>query len=142
MLKLNASYSKKIPVPGEDYSSQSFHCSMEVELSDTASTEQLQSKIHDTFAMVRGAVETELHGKQPEKSDLRVLPNKDSSQKTETTAKASNRQIRYILDLAKDQGLGISQINERVRQQFGAASVYDIDRKAASRMVDELKAAA
>ena len=142
MLKLNASYSKKIPVPGEDYSSQSFHCSMEVELSDTASTEQLQSKIHDTFAMVRGAVETELHGKQPEKSDLRVLPNKDSSQKTETTAKASNKQIRYILDLAKDRGLGISQINERARQQFGADSVYDIDRKAASRMVDELKAAA
>ena len=142
MLKLNASYSKKIPVPGEDYSSQSFHCSMEVELSDTASTEQLQSKIHETFAMVRGAVETELHGKQPEKSDLRVLPNKDSSQKTETTAKASNKQIRYILDLAKDRGLGISQINERARQQFGADSVYDIDRKAASRMVDELKAAA
>ena len=142
MLKLNASYSKKIPVPGEDYSSQSFHCSMEVELSDTASTEQLQSKIHETFAMVRGAVETELHGKQPEKSDLRVLPNKDSSQKAETTAKASNKQIRYILDLAKDRGLGISQINEWARQQFGADSVYDIDRKAASRMVDELKAAA
>ena len=142
MLKLNASYSKKIPVPGEDYSSQSFHCSMEVELSDTASTEHLQSKIHDTFAMVRGAVETELHGKQPEKSDLRVLPNKETSQKTETSAKASNKQIRYILDLAKDRGLGISQINDRARQQFGADSVYDIDRKAASRMVDELKAAA
>ena len=142
MLKLNASYSKKIPVPGEDYSSQSFHCSMEVELSDTASTEQLQSKIHDTFSMVRGAVETELHGKQPEKSDLRVLLNKEASQKAEATTKASNKQIRYILDLAKDRGLGISQINEWARQQFGADSAYDIDRKAASRMVDELKAAA
>ena len=40
MLKLNASYSKKVPA-GEEYSSQSYHTSVEVELPDGLS---LQSK--------------------------------------------------------------------------------------------------
>ena len=62
MLKLNASYSKKVPA-GEQFTSQSYHCSVEVELSDAATPEQLQAKIHDTFALVRDAVESELHGK-------------------------------------------------------------------------------
>ena len=49
MLKLNASYSKKVPAEGE-YSSQSYHASIEVELPDGLSQDQLNSKIHETFA--------------------------------------------------------------------------------------------
>ena len=45
MLKLNASYSKKVPAEGE-YSSQSYHASIEVELPDGLSSEQLNGKIH------------------------------------------------------------------------------------------------
>ena len=63
MLKLNAAFSKKIPVPGEDFSSQSFHASIECECADALTAEQLQAKIHDTFALVKDAVESELHGK-------------------------------------------------------------------------------
>ena len=61
MLKLNASYSKKIPADTE-YSSQSFHASVEIELPDGLSSEQLNAKIHETFALVRDSVEAELHG--------------------------------------------------------------------------------
>ena len=56
MLKLNASYSKKVPAEGE-YSSQSYHASIEVELPDGLTQDQLQGRIHETFAMVRGSVE-------------------------------------------------------------------------------------
>jgi len=41
MLKLNASYSKKVPAAGE-YPSQSYHASIEVELPDGLSQDQLQ----------------------------------------------------------------------------------------------------
>jgi len=61
MLKLNASYSKKVPAEG-DYTSQSYHASIEVELPDGLNPQQLQERIHDTFAMVRDSVEAELHG--------------------------------------------------------------------------------
>ena len=62
MLKLNASYSKKVPAEGE-YSSQSYHASIEVELPDGLTQEQLQNRIHETFALVKDSVETELHGR-------------------------------------------------------------------------------
>ena len=64
MLKLNASYSKKVPA-GEEYSSQSYHASVEVELPDGLSGEALQARIHETFDLVRNSVEAELHGKSP-----------------------------------------------------------------------------
>ena len=64
MLKLNAAYSKKVPAEGE-YTSQSYHASIEVELPDGLSQEQLNDKIHATFAMVRESVEAELNGNAP-----------------------------------------------------------------------------
>ena len=46
MLKLNASYSKKVPAEGE-YTSQSYHASIEVELPDGLNSDQLNGKIHE-----------------------------------------------------------------------------------------------
>ena len=60
MLKLNASYSKKVPAESE-YSSQSYHCTIEVELPDGLSPQQLQEKVHNVFDFVRNSVEAELH---------------------------------------------------------------------------------
>ena len=140
MLKLNASYSKKVPT-SEQFSSQSYHCSVEVELSDAASPEQLQSKIHETFALVRDAVETELHGKPVAKPEPAVQTAKPEPAKPDA-AKASNKQIKFILDLAKGKGLTLSALNARVQDRFKVETVYELARKDASKLVDELKAAA
>ena len=140
MLKLNASYSKKVPT-SEQFSSQSYHCSVEVELSDAATPEQLQAKIHDTFALVRDAVESELHGKPSAKAEPAAQPAKAEPAKPDT-AKASNKQVKFILDLANGKGLKLSALNARVQDRFKAESVYDLTRKDASKLVDELKAAA
>ena len=67
MLKLNASYSKKVPADTE-YSSQSFHASVEIELPDGLTPDQLNAKIHETFALVRDSVESELHGNTVQQS--------------------------------------------------------------------------
>ena len=141
MLKLNASYSKKVPVAGEQFSSQSYHCSVEVELSDAATPEQLQAKIHDTFALVRDAVESELHGKPAAKPEPAAQTAKPESAKPDT-AKASNKQVKYLLDLAKGKGLTLTALNARVQDRFKVETVYELARKDASKLVDELKAAA
>ena len=60
MLKLNASYSKKVPAE-QEYSSQSYHASIECELPDGLTQQQLQERIHSTFELVRQSVEAELH---------------------------------------------------------------------------------
>lgn len=140
MLKLNASYSKKVPT-SEQFSSQSYHCSVEVELSDAATPEQLQAKIHDTFALVRDAVESELHGKPAAKPEPAAPPAKAEPAKPDN-AKASNKQVKFILDLAKGKGLSLSALNARVHEKFSVESVYELGRKDASKLVDELKAAA
>ena len=59
MLKLCTSYSKKVPAEAE-YSSQQYHCQVEVELPDGLTQEQIQGRIHETFGMVRDSVEAEL----------------------------------------------------------------------------------
>jgi hypothetical protein len=146
MLKLNASYSKKVPA-GEQYTSQSYHCSVEVELSDAATPAQLQAKIRDTFALVRDSVEAELHGKpatQPEKAEAPApsAPPVPPPSKSEPAAKASNKQIRFILDLAKAKGMGLGEVTGQVQKKFRAESVYDLTRRDASKLLDELKAAA
>ena len=140
MLKLNASYSKKVPT-SEQFSSQSYHCSVEVELSDAATPEQLQAKIHDTFALVRDAVESELHGTPAAKPEPAAQTAKAEPAKPDT-AKASNKQVKYLLDLAKGKGLTLTALNARVQDRFKVETVYDLCRKDASKLVDELKAAA
>ena len=140
MLKLSASYSKKVPT-AEQFSSQSYHCSVEVELSDAATPEQLQAKIHDTFALVRDAVESELHGKPATKPEPAAQTAKPEPAKPDT-AKASNKQVKYLLDLAKGKGLTLTALNARVLDRFKVETVYDLGRKDASKLVDELKAAA
>ena len=141
MLKINASFSKKVPVPGEEYSSQSFHASIECECADALTTEQLQEKIHATFDLVKTAVESELHGKPAAKAEPAAQPAKGEPAKPDVT-KASNRQVKYLLDLAKGKGLTLTALNARVQERFKAETIYDLARKDASKLVDELKAAA
>ena len=147
MLKLNASYSKKVPAQGE-YTSQSYHASLEAELSDALEPQQIKEKIHDTFALVRDAVEAELHGNvqkvEASRPALRIVHDAPAQRPTAPapTGKASNKQIKFILDLAKNRGLGLSEINGQVQKRFGVGSVYELDRKSASTLLDDLKAAA
>ena len=141
MLKLNATYSKKVPVPDAEFSSQSFHASIECECADALTAEQLQEKIHATFDLVKTAVEAELNGKPAAKAEPAAQTAKTEPAKPDT-AKASNKQVKFILDLAKGKGLTLTALNARVQDRFKVESVYELARKDASRLVDELKAAA
>ena len=137
MIKLTASYSKKVPA-GQEYSSQSYHCSVEVELPHNQGPDVLQKQIRQTFSLVRRSVEAELGGSGEQKPA--EVPEKTATAAT-NGQKATTRQVRFILDLAKGQGLGLSALNDRVRTQYGVDSVYALERKQASLLVDELKAA-
>ena len=59
MLKLQTSFQKKVPAES-NFSSQAYHCAVEVELPDGLSQQQLNEKAHDVFGFVRAAVEHEL----------------------------------------------------------------------------------
>ena len=135
MLKLNASYSKKVPAEGE-YSSQSYHASIEVELPDGLSQEQLQGRIHETFAMVRESVESELHSKSPsvQGSDSHSETPKSSQQ---PGTPASPKQISYLLTLASRRGITPQQI----AAQHGVATVEQMSKRQCSDLINSWRAA-
>jgi len=143
MLKLNASYSKKVPADTE-YSSQSYHASVEVELPDGLTPEQLNARIHATFAMVRDSVEAELHGENNagQMTDMQQLPIQSAPQqnkptygkKPTTDAPASPKQIKFLLDLARQSGYSIEQLKSR----FNVSALEDLSRTQCSRAIDQL----
>ena len=134
MLKLNASYSKKVPAEGE-YSSQSYHASIEVELPDGLNQEQLQNRIHETFAMVRESVEAELHGR-PAKAEPANQNTAAKQPRNETPA--SPKHIKYLLDLGRNLGWTPQQIAARCN----VTDVHDLTRRQCSDLINEWKAVA
>ena len=143
MLKLNAAYSKKVPAEGE-YTSQSYHASIEVELPDGLSQEQLHDKIHDTFAMVRESVEAELTGNEPSKHEdfepqdaPNPQPQGNRAAASNSSAPASPKQLNYLLSLASRRGISPSQI----AAQNNVPTVADLTKKQCSALIEQWKAA-
>ena len=144
MLKLNASYAKKVPAE-EEYSSQSYHASIELELPDGLSGEALQERIHATFNLVRNSVEAELHGKtltlQPDNSrqnELRDYSPESSYQRANARdIPASPKQISYLLDLARNRGITPQQI----AAQHGVADIQQLSKRQCSELINSWRAA-
>ena len=132
MLKLNASYSKKVPAEGE-YSSQSYHACVEVELPDGLTQEQLQGRIHETFEMVRNSVEAELHGKSPGNS-RGFVPENGSQTPVQYGHPASSKQLQYLLDIARNCGANLKQLAAR----YNVADVRQLTKQQCSKLINEL----
>ena len=139
MLKLNASFSKKVPAE-VDFSSISYHASIEVELPDGLSENQLKDKIHDTFELVRDSVEAELgrvqsNGSSNRQPDGHILyPEKRGSDKKQDNTPASSKQLNYLLDLAHDKGVKPREIMERA----GVDDLSELLKSQCSKLIDEL----
>lgn len=136
MLKLNASYSKKVPAETE-YSSQSYHASVEVELPDGLTPDQLQERIHATFALVRESVETEIHGASQAVTHpvSQPVPQQTYAHAAKTEIPASPKQIRYLLDLARNKGITAAQIAAK----YGVESVDQLTKAQCSGLINSWK---
>ena len=143
MLKLNASYSKKVPA-GEEYSSQSYHASVEVELPDGLSGEALQARIHETFDLVRNSVEAELHGNVPRNcegypvaEERKTAPQGNRAAGRQNDVPASSKQLSYLLDLARQRGVTPQQI----AAQHGVPDVRQLSKRQCSELINSWRAA-
>ena len=63
MTKINTAFSKKVPAE-QEYSSEGFHCSLEVEVSDALLNDAntLKEKISGMFREVKSNVEAQING--------------------------------------------------------------------------------
>ena len=136
----NVSFSKKVPVDGQDYSSQGYSLSLQTEISESDPA-AIQSRLHDTFELVKSQVEHELANGRGG-GETRHFPgpqSRNGNGDSGNQPKATNKQINYLTSLASSQGIGISELGMRARELYGAQSLYELSRRDASKLVDELK---
>jgi len=141
MLKACVSYSKKVPVDGLDYSSQGYSLTLETEIPES-DPGAIQARLHSTFDLVKSTVEQELANGNGRPAELPVQPRQQPTVvngKTPAPDKASNRQIKFMTDLWTQAGGAVSDLNARVRTQFNVGGLYELSRKQASALLDELQ---
>jgi hypothetical protein len=126
------SFSKKVPVPDSEYSSQGYSLSLQTEISES-DPEAIQARLSRTFQLVKDQVEHELansgHVAQP--AEPGGKPNGGND-------KASNKQIKFITDLSTQRGISLSDLNADVQKRYGVAGLYDLSRKQASELLDAM----
>jgi hypothetical protein len=140
MLKAIVSYSKKIPVPDSQFSSQGFSLSLETEIT-AADPVAIQAKLHETYELVRSTVEKELangSGTKPAPAPAPAPGVPPGMTVHEAEIKASNKQIKFITDLANQRKISLADLNADVQQRFGVQGLYDLTRKQASALLDEM----
>lgn len=99
MLKAIVSYSKKVPVPDADFSSQGYSLALETEIGETQPA-AIQAKLHQTFELVKTAVEDELangNGHTAKPPETGTVPVRKPMAVVDKPA--TNRQIQYITSL-------------------------------------------
>ena len=121
---------------------------VEVELPDGLSQDQLNDKIHETFAMVRDSVEAELHGNKPADHEESAPRNQQNQSRQGYRSGASNygknkgqsqedaaspKQIKYLLDLARTHNVTPQQILTR----FKVNAFEELTRNQCSLAIDE-----
>ncbi|MGD0093857.1 MAG: hypothetical protein ABSE73_28445 [Planctomycetota bacterium] len=60
MVKISANMSKKVPIPGTEFSSQQFGAAMEIEVSDADQPNVIQARIRDLYGLVTQAVDEQI----------------------------------------------------------------------------------
>ena len=60
MIKLTGSVSRKVPIPGTEFSSQSFLAGMEIEVGNEASFEEIQKKFQEMYSVLEAAVKEQI----------------------------------------------------------------------------------
>ncbi len=139
MLKAVISYSKKIPVPDSEYSSQGYSLSLETEIGET-NPEAIQAKLHDTFELVKRQVESELAGGKPEATAAKPAANASGlAVVKDDTQRASNKQIKFIADLWTQGGGSVSDLNARILSTYAVDGLYELTKRQASDLVTRLK---
>jgi hypothetical protein len=143
MLKLNASFSKKVPAE-QEYSSKGYSASIEMELPEGLTPEQLQERIHETFAMVEASVDIEINGgttglqQYPSQPAPPLQHHQAQSAAPNRSRGASPKQIKYLTDIARDNHIQLAGY----LQGYGLNNVEELNGKQCSALIDTIKAQA
>jgi hypothetical protein len=164
MIRLSANLSKKVPIPGCEYSSQQYGASLEIEVSDADKPDAIQARIRELYTLLSNSIDAQLSGatNYPETAPTPALPpptvpqpvQQQPAQQRVGYAVGRNRvaavngngngrratcteaQAKCIYAICKAQGLDLPA----VLADFNVSHARDLHVKDASRLIDQLKA--
>jgi hypothetical protein len=163
MIKICANLSKKVPLPGIDYSSQQYGAAMEIEVSDADQPEIIQQRIRELYLLLSNTIDEQLSG-APQKP-IPALPAPARQQAVQSPPPVQQRapytnghnriaapstngngngrritcteaQAKCIYAICKAQGLDMVS----VLADYNVSDARDLHVKDASRLIDDLKA--
>jgi len=135
MIKLSAGLSKKLPLEGVEFSSHSASASIEVELADGTSSEQIKDELRNLYGLLEEAIDEQL-GRKVEVSGPEEKPVAMTGRNGRRATEAQQRAIRAI---AGDRGLSLRELQQMLQEQFGTENMPDLSLHDASVLIDILK---
>jgi hypothetical protein len=164
MIKLSASVSRKVPVPNLEYSSQSFHGGVEVEISDGASDQEIRDRLSHLYGLLEGTVETEIakaeaRAAQPVQPPSPPKPGWNGQNQAQAQPKANGTgqpqpkanangsgratqaQIKAIFAIAKAGGMSRDDLLARIAKEFGVPNPDSLSIGQASTLIQAMKGA-
>lgn len=159
MIKINANISKKVPIAGMDYSSQSFMAGLEVEISDSADPSQVKERIREVYQLLEESINEQIAshqcastnetctgsnrgGYRNNYSQNRPQPGSRSNrspQKDNNNSPASQAQLKAIDAIAADRGLSGGELSNMLQDNFRKSSVSELSLREASMFITLLK---
>ncbi|EDM26139.1 hypothetical protein LNTAR_16368 [Lentisphaera araneosa HTCC2155] len=154
MLKINISFSKKVPGQ-EQYSSNSFYGSLEKDIPENLSNHEVQQAFRDAYELLENTVEQEIaHYANKQNIPLKhpVAPQVNSTLATQnaksgrqysgvqnTPSQISQKQATFLNRLGAERGLSQEQVDAMALNQFGVESIWKISKKQASQLIEQLQ---
>jgi hypothetical protein len=147
MIKISANLSKKVPLPGVDYSSQQIGAAMEIEISDTDRPDAIKQRIQEVYALLSQTVDEQISSAAPParaSASVRqpVTPTNGRRYQSQNGRSNSGRPVmateaqqRALYAIAKQMNLDLKEI----LASYNAADASQLTVRDASALIDDLK---
>ncbi len=140
---ITVSVSKKTPIPGRNFSSQSFGITSELQviIDPDESPEETRREVNDLVDTIRQELEAKVDEWMAESADAGATTEtdrepgpSDPNAPKSPPKRATQSQVEYITTLAE----GVVPVNE-IAEHFKRASLGELTRAQASKVIDALK---
>ena len=145
-MKLTISHTKKVPGQ-EEYSSEGFGATIEVEVPEEQSQDAVQQWLRELYDQAKQAVEEQIktvpkrNANQPaaQASSLFGMPNQP--ERKGNGQQATPKQISFLVSLGAKNKLTVADLQRIAQERFAAEDLYRLDKVQASQLIDEMKPA-
>ena len=149
MIRLSANVSKKVPLPGVEYSSQSFSAGMEIELASNVKEDELRQRFQALYGLLERSIDEQIQqssrgvgaglqakddGKAPGRTSQHQRNGRNGNGRAATQA-----QIKAIYAIARDRGHSEQDLSDLLSGQFRVTMPEELSIGQASTLIDSLK---